>query len=346
MDTDPPVTARRHTRRHRRSARRHRWPLAIAAVLLIPATAACGGTDPATPPADGQPPAAGAEPDDVPPIDACTLLATDEITPLIGDHDGGVPSGGPAGSACTWENPDTYHSVTVSIGDWGTAVDGQLPESPYGETEPGPDGIRFAAGGIAEFAVADRASEIQITARDLDRDTVVDLIGLIRSRATAPTGQAAGESGQSTDGSGQDTDGSGQDTDGSGDDGATAGASADVDPCALLTKQEAEQLAGTALNDPLPVKATCTFTGPTSGPLAQVEIFVGPGAKKILDINRELGHEFRELSGIGDEAYAEDDAAYLQKSGQWVCLRLVLLNDPAENRQRLEDAARLIAGRL
>ncbi|MFY1696771.1 hypothetical protein [Solwaraspora sp. WMMA2101] len=332
MDTDPPVTARRHTRRHHWLTRRHHWLLAFAAVLLIPATAACGGADPATQPADGQPPAAGAEPDDVPPIDACTLLATDEITPLIGDHDDGEPSSGPGGSACTWENPDTYHSVTVSIGDWGTAVGGQLPESPYGETEPGPDGIRFAAGGIAEFAVADRASEIQITSRDLDRDTVVELIGLIRSRVDTPTGQAAG--------------GSGQGADGSGGDGTAAGASADVDPCALLTKQEAEQLAGTALDEPLPVRETCTFTGPTSGPLAQVEVFVGPGAKKILDINRELGHEFRELPGIGDEAYAEDDAAYVQKSGQWVCLRLVLLSDPAEHRQRLEDAARLIAGRL
>jgi hypothetical protein len=71
----------------------------------------------------------------------------------------------------------------VSIGNWGTAASGQLPdESAYGATEPGPDGIRFAPGGIAEFVVGDRASQLQITTRDLDRDVLVNLIGLIRSR--------------------------------------------------------------------------------------------------------------------------------------------------------------------
>ncbi|WJK33583.1 DUF3558 family protein [Solwaraspora sp. WMMA2065] len=119
-----------------------------------------------------------------------------------------------------------------------------------------------------------------------------------------------------------------------------------VNPCDLVTQQEAEQLAGTPLDAPQQVEATCTFTSPPSGPTAQVEVFVGPGAKKILDINRELGHEFRELPGVGDEAYAEDDSVYVNISGQWVSIRLVRLNDPAENRQPLEDLARVVAGRL
>jgi hypothetical protein len=119
-----------------------------------------------------------------------------------------------------------------------------------------------------------------------------------------------------------------------------------VNACELLSQAEAEQLAGTTLGEAMPVKATCTYPPPPSGKVAQVEVFIGPGAEKILDINRQLGHEMWELPGIGDEAYAEDDVAYLQKSGVWVCIRLVLLNDPAENRQRLEDAARLVASRI
>lgn len=126
----------------------------------------------------------------------------------------------------------------------------------------------------------------------------------------------------------------------------SAAAAAVINPCDLVSQPEAEQLAGTPLNEGRQVKATCTYNSPPSGPTAQVEVFLGPGAKKIFDINRELGHEFHELPGVGDEAYAEDNNVYVNKSGQWVSIRLVLLNDPAENRQALEDLARVVADRL
>lgn len=174
----------------RRRVPPRRLPLVLAAALLISATA-CSSATPADP-AAGAPestaeapgPTAGADSGGAAdPVDACQLLTDDEVTPIIGEHDGGGPSAGVGESVCSWENPDTYHSVTVSIGSWGTAASGQLPdESAYGETEPGPDGIRFAPGGIAEFVVGDRASQLQITTRDLDRDVMVNLIGLIRSR--------------------------------------------------------------------------------------------------------------------------------------------------------------------
>ncbi|MFI9605008.1 DUF3558 family protein [Streptomyces sp. NPDC052043] len=119
-----------------------------------------------------------------------------------------------------------------------------------------------------------------------------------------------------------------------------------VGPCALVTKQEAEQLAGTALAPATPVGETCTYTGPVTGPTAQVEIFVGDGAKKYLDIERDLGHTLRPLAGVGDEAYAEDEAVFLRRSDRWVSIRLVRLNDPAENRTPLEELARKVATRI
>lgn len=119
-----------------------------------------------------------------------------------------------------------------------------------------------------------------------------------------------------------------------------------VDPCALVTKQEAEQLAGTALAPATPVRETCTYTGPVTGPTAQVEIFVGDGAKKYLDIERDLGHTLRPLAGVSDEAYAEDEAVFLRRSDRWVSIRLVRLNDPAENRTPLEELARKVATRI
>ncbi|MDG4762787.1 DUF3558 family protein [Solwaraspora sp. WMMD406] len=170
----------------------HRLLFSLATALLVAAASACSSDGTTTQPADpgGQPAGAASQPADqqsggesTPPVDACTLLTADEVTPIIGAHDGGGPGDGVGESVCVWENPDTYHSVTVSIGGPGTAASGQLPaESAYGETEPGPDGIRFAPGGIAEFIVGDRASEVQVVAPDTDRDVTVELIGLIRSR--------------------------------------------------------------------------------------------------------------------------------------------------------------------
>ncbi|MFJ9680504.1 DUF3558 family protein [Streptomyces sp. NPDC101194] len=128
--------------------------------------------------------------------------------------------------------------------------------------------------------------------------------------------------------------------------GAPSPKEAAVDPCALVTKQQAEKLAGTTLDPATPVRETCTYTGPVTGPTAQVEIFVGDGAKKYLDIERDLGHTLRPLTGIGDEAYAEDEAVFLRRSDRWVSIRLVRLNDPAENRRPLEELARQVATRI
>ncbi|MFG1777343.1 DUF3558 family protein [Micromonospora sp. NPDC049048] len=126
----------------------------------------------------------------------------------------------------------------------------------------------------------------------------------------------------------------------------TPSAAAAPDPCALVSRKEAEQLAGTGLDDAKPVRETCTYTGPVTGPTAQVEVFVGDGAKKFLDIERDLGHELRPLPGVGDEAYASHEAVFVHRAGQWVSVRLVRLNDPAENRAPLERVARTVAGRL
>lgn len=119
-----------------------------------------------------------------------------------------------------------------------------------------------------------------------------------------------------------------------------------VDPCALVSKAEAERLAGTALEDAKPVRDSCTYSGPVTGPTAQVEVYVGDGAKKYLDIERDLGHELRPLAGVGDEAYASFEAVFVNRAGRWVTVRLVRLNDPAENRKPLEALARTVAGRL
>ncbi|KAA0023521.1 DUF3558 family protein [Antrihabitans cavernicola] len=106
------------------------------------------------------------------PIDACALLSPDEIAPIIGVRvDGRSGSTDPSAPVCTWENPTTYTSVTVTIGSTGTAPNNTLPPVPQGfDARPGPDGIRFPMSGMAEFAAADRVNNVQVAVPSMPAD--------------------------------------------------------------------------------------------------------------------------------------------------------------------------------
>jgi hypothetical protein len=123
-----------------------------------------------------------------------------------------------------------------------------------------------------------------------------------------------------------------------------------VDACEILTLEDAQTLAGTPLDPGISAgtdTVTCTYPGPVTGPTAQVEFFVGPGVKKALDIDRELMHVFTPVAGLGDEAYAEGNQIFWFQDDTWYSIRLVLLNDPAQNAgQRLEMLARKVSAEL
>lgn len=126
------------------------------------------------------------------------------------------------------------------------------------------------------------------------------------------------------------------------------------DACSLLTQTEAEALAGTKLMAPVAAgpagsgqNTLCQFVGPTTGPTAQVEVFVGDGAKKQLDIDRDtLKHAFTSVPGIGDQCLQEDDFIFVEKHGLWASINLVLLNDPKQNVQPMQTAIKQLADRL
>ncbi|WP_375503629.1 hypothetical protein [uncultured Jatrophihabitans sp.] len=132
----------------------------------------------------------------------------------------------------------------------------------------------------------------------------------------------------------------------------TASAAALPDPCTLLPLADATKLANTKLNAPTKAGAPgaptlCQYVGPTSGPTAQVEVFVGDGAKSQLHIDRDnLHHKFVSIAGIGDQCLEEDDDAFVLKNGLLVSINLVRLNPAAQNKARLTAAARTVAANM
>ncbi len=123
-----------------------------------------------------------------------------------------------------------------------------------------------------------------------------------------------------------------------------------IDPCGLITHDEANALAGVTVQDPEPAgepPVRCVWATPVTGAIGQVEIDVGDGAKKAYDIDATvLGHTFAPVADVGDEAYAEDGAIFFRTSDTWVAIRVIRLDDPARSSGPLEQLARVVVGRI
>jgi hypothetical protein len=131
----------------------------------------------------------------------------------------------------------------------------------------------------------------------------------------------------------------------------TTTAPAALDACALVTKAQAEALIGTTLQDALPVNnadvSSCTYPGDPTGPTAQVEVFIGAGAKKYYDDDATvLQHAFADVPGLGDESHEEDYTVFFRKGTTWVALRVTSLDDWSMFKARTETLAKDIASKI
>jgi hypothetical protein len=122
------------------------------------------------------------------------------------------------------------------------------------------------------------------------------------------------------------------------------------DPCSLLTQDEADNLAGEKLGTPLPEgnpPTNCVWPTPLTGSVAQVEVGVGDGAKKYLDIDKDtLGHAFTQLSDLGDEAWQESDTVFVRTGTLWFSLHLVKLDAAPDDLSNMAALAKTILGRI
>ena len=131
---------------------------------------------------------------------------------------------------------------------------------------------------------------------------------------------------------------------------APADTPAPIDPCSLITRAEANAVAGVKTGDPLPAgdpAVRCVWPTPTSGAVGQVEIDVGDGAKKAYDIDHDvLQHTFKPVPGLGDEAYSEESYVFFRKGDLWIAIHVVRLDDPKTWMPKVVALAETVAGRL
>ena len=129
---------------------------------------------------------------------------------------------------------------------------------------------------------------------------------------------------------------------------APATMAAALDPCALLTEADASAFLGITVlpgQPSNPDNPSCTYNTPTTGPTAQLAIYLGDGAKKFYDIDKQLQHAFTPVPDLGDEAYAEANGIFFRQGELWVGISFLLL-DTKDHSQKLAELARTVSSRL
>jgi hypothetical protein len=128
--------------------------------------------------------------------------------------------------------------------------------------------------------------------------------------------------------------------------GATHAASSLPIPCKLLTRSEAQTLAGIKLEPPVAAATSCTYNPYPTGPVAQVFIFVDTSLPITLQIDRKLHHTFRRLSRLGDQALEEPGYVFVRKGSVWITLKVLAPDLWPGPRSRLERAAAIAISRV
>jgi hypothetical protein len=119
--------------------------------------------------------------------------------------------------------------------------------------------------------------------------------------------------------------------------------------CSLLTRAEAQVLAGVKLQRPndLGRGLGCMYTGYPTGPVAQVELYVDSSLPRTLQIDRAvLHHAFWKVPRLGDQALEEQGYIFVRKGSVWITLHVISPDVWPGPRKRLERAARIAISRV
>jgi hypothetical protein len=117
--------------------------------------------------------------------------------------------------------------------------------------------------------------------------------------------------------------------------------------CKLLTRSEAQTLAGIKLQRPNDLGRGCMYTSDPNGPVAQVEIYVDSTTPRTLLIDRnQLHHPFWKVPRLGDQALIEQGYIFVRKGTVWITIHLVPHDIWPAYRTRLERAAAIAVSRV
>lgn len=154
--------------------RRRRRPQVLTIVALCCVAAGCGSHGPTAGGGGATAPqsAVASKPSAAARIDACAMIAPEEISSLLGVSVAGVSTGkDPEQGDCTWQNTATEESLSLTISNPGTALNNKLPAPGFPDvTKPGPDGMRYMGGGEVEFAAGNRVNTVQVAVLRLSPD--------------------------------------------------------------------------------------------------------------------------------------------------------------------------------
>jgi ABC-type phosphate transport system substrate-binding protein len=125
-------------------------------------------------------------------LDACTLISVADIQQLLGKTIPGKQNNSSLVSECVWEDKETYNSVTLHIGDSGTAPGNKLadhsdigmPDSMMGK--PGPDGMRLEGNGTVVFPAGNRENYVQVAVLAKVQDGTADATAIDLAKKAAP----------------------------------------------------------------------------------------------------------------------------------------------------------------
>jgi hypothetical protein len=132
---------------------------------------------------------------------------------------------------------------------------------------------------------------------------------------------------------------------------SSSAAPAIPDACTLLTREEAEKAAGVKLEKGEDTRAasadnvaSCTYNAPVTGSSGSISVFAGLTTPDELTTDRNLGHKFRTVPGLGDQALQETMPAtvFVHVHGVWVTVSSAYSASPAA----MLAAARLAASRV
>lgn len=106
------------------------------------------------------------------PMVACTMLSPQDISSLLGTSvQGKSTTHSVVRSGCTWEDTTSEESVTVELGNPGSAPHNTLAAPLPGFPEqPGPDGMRYIDFGAVKFAGGNRENTVQVAVIRLTPD--------------------------------------------------------------------------------------------------------------------------------------------------------------------------------